>query len=164
MLLIYRINRMGYKAVIHLLCSETALYTSESLLAVHGWDAELLGTGASVTDLLCTESCTSLLFPGSPKPKRQPCSGGSPAQEHMNSESHVSECPVDTDPEELKKSNPLLLWSMVMQDVHMHCTRFDGERVAWSNFIPCLPTGRIWSIKHYFKSLEPVTSITAKIS
>lgn len=54
-------------------------------------------------DLLCTKSCTSLLFPGSPKPKRPPCSGGPLVQEYLSSESPVSECPMEADPEELKK-------------------------------------------------------------
>lgn len=56
-------------------------------------------------DLLCTESSTSLLFPMSPKHRKPPCSGGPPVQEHTSSESYVSECPMESDPEELKKSS-----------------------------------------------------------
>lgn len=32
--MVYRINRMHYKALIHLLCNETALYAAESLLSL----------------------------------------------------------------------------------------------------------------------------------
>ena len=96
--LIYRINGVHYKAVIHLLCRETALYTTESFLTVLRWDAEQFGTGAGVMDWLSTELCTSLLFPGSPKPKRLPWSGGPSVQQHMSSESHVSAHPTEADP------------------------------------------------------------------
>lgn len=80
-------------------------------------------------DLLCTRLCTCLLLQGSPEPKSSPYSGGSHVQEHTNTGSHISECPTGATPAVLQKNSPLLLWSVVMQDAHLHCTGFGAERV-----------------------------------
>lgn len=108
-------------------------------------------------DLLCTESCTSLLFPGSPKLKRPPCSGGPPVQKHLSTESHVSECPTEAELEELKKT----LWSGRMSICVAQGVM--GRELPAAISHPFLPSGKIWSIKHYFKSLGPVTSSRVKI-
>lgn len=68
-------------------------------------------------DLLYAELSVSLLFLGSPRPKRPPCSGSPSVQEHRRSDSHVSECPTEADPEELQKSSMSHRMSTSMQKV-----------------------------------------------
>lgn len=83
-LLIYRIKKMDCKAIIHLLCNEITLHFS--LLSLCLGEVQSCLAQVLVWWISSAQSCTSLLFPGSPKPERPPCSGG---QKHPSTESCI---------------------------------------------------------------------------
>lgn len=154
-LFIYRINRMHCKAIIRLLCNETTLHLRVSC----HW-AWVRCTWAAWLRCWCDglalhSHVHPYSFQGLPNLRDHLAQVGLCSE---TPESHVCGCPMEAEPGELKMS----LWSRRMSKCVAQGVMGSESLLAISH--PCLPSGTICSIKHYFKSLGPVTSSKVKIS